>query len=113
MKQDRIQKAESISQKLIGEFMIQELQELTVNFWIVTITEVKISHDLSYMDISISSLKQSDMLTKKLAEYAPMIQRMLGKKIEFIKVPKIRFRYDDTGETSFEIYKTIQNLDIK
>lgn len=113
MKLERIQKAESISKKLIGEFMIQELQELTTDFWIVTITQVKMSSDLSYLDIYVSALRQKELLTKSLAIHAHDIHRMLGRKIEFIKVPKIRFKYDDTWETSFDIYQQISNLDIK
>ena len=113
MKHERIQKAESISQKLIWEFLIQELQELTWDFWIITITSVKLSSELSYLDVYVSSLKNHEVLCKKLAEYAHQIQRELGRKIDFIKVPKIRFRYDETGETSFHIYQKIQELDIK
>lgn len=65
------------------------------------------------MDVFVSSLKNEALLCKRLAEYAHQIQRMLGQKIEFIKVPKVRFRYDETGKDSFEIYQAIQSLDIK
>lgn len=65
------------------------------------------------MDIHVSSLKNEDILCKKLAEFAPHMQGFLGKKIDFIKVPKIRFRYDETGKDSFKIYQTIQDLDIQ
>lgn len=113
MKAERLQKAESITKKLIWEYLIQELQELTIEYGIVTITDAKISSDLSYLDIYVSTLRNKDTITKKLAEYAHPIHRMLGQKINFIKVPKIRFRYDETGETSFGIYQTISQLDIK
>ncbi len=113
MKQERVKKAESISKKLISEYLIQELQELSHDFGIITVLSVKISQDLSYLDIYVSSLKNSETLTKTLAENAHHIQHMLGKKIDFIKVPKVRFRYDNSGKSSFNIYRTIQNLDIK
>jgi len=112
MKQDRLKRAESISKKLLSEYLISDFQELSAEFGIVTITEVHISSDLSYLDISVSSLKNSEELTKVLSERAHEMQRLLGKKIEFIKVPRIRFRYDDTGKTSFEIHQTLHDLDI-
>ena len=64
------------------------------------------------MDVSVSSLKNEKKLTKALSEYAPEIQRILGKKIDFMRVPKVRFRYDETGKNSFNIYTQIKNLDI-
>ena len=113
MKQDRLKRAESISKKLLSEYLISEFQELSVDFWIVTITDVSISSDLSYLDISVSSLRNTEELTKKLSEHAHEMHRFLGKKIEFIKVPRIRFRYDETGKTSFEFHQTLHELDIK
>lgn len=113
MKQDRLNRAQSISKKLIGEYFIQDLQELSWDFWIITVLEAKISQDLSYLDVYVSSLQNCELLTKTLAEHAHKIQHMLGRKIDFIKVPKVRFRYDETWESSFDIYQTIQNLDTK
>ncbi len=113
MKQERRKRAESISQKLLSEYLISDLQEMSSEFGIITITAVDISSDLSYIDVSVSSLKNTELLTKQLSEHAHDIQRLLGRKIEFIKVPRVRFRYDESGKTSFEIHQTLQELDIK
>lgn len=113
MKAERIQKAQSISKKLLSEYILQDLQELSVDFWIITITQVIISNDLSYMDIYVSSLKNMENLTKSLWEIAPNMQKILGKKIDFIKVPRIRFRYDESWIQSFQVYKTIKELPSK
>jgi len=113
MKQERIQKAESITQQLIANYLIEEAQELSIEYWIVTVTDVKMSQDLSYLDVYVSSLKKTEGITKELAEHAHKIHRMLWRKIQFIKVPKIRFRYDESGEISFWITQAISNLDIK
>jgi ribosome-binding factor A len=111
MKQERILKAQSICQKIISEYFSEHLHEETSDFWIITVTGVIISSELSYMDVSISSLRNEEQLTKALSNYAPEIQKILWKKIDFIKVPKVRFRYDDTGKNSFHIYQQIKNLD--
>ncbi len=110
MKLERIKRAESISKKIIREYLIQDLQELSEDFGIITVLDVKVSQDLSYLDIYVSSLKNPDSLTKTLAEHAHNLQHLLGKKISFIRVPKVRFRYDETWKNSFHIYQTIQNL---
>lgn len=92
--------------------MATELSELSSEYGIITVTDVYITADLSYLDISVSALRNPDTLTKVLSDHAHTIHRLLGKKIEFIKVPRVRFRYDSSGEDSFEVYKTIKNLDI-
>lgn len=112
MKQDRLQKAQSICKKLISEYLCEHLREESIHHGIITVTEVKISSELSYLDVYVSSLKNEDSLTKSLSIYAEDIQRLLAKKINFIKVPKIRFRYDGTGKDSFQVYQTINSLDI-
>jgi len=99
-------------QEILGTFLTTEIPEETQDFWIITVTETRISPDFSYVDFYVSSLKNSDMLTKFLAAYWPQLQGMIGKKIALRKVPKVRFRYDDTGEKSSEIYNTIKDISI-
>ena len=77
MKLDRLKRAESISKKLISEYLIQDLQELSSDFGMVTVIDVKISQDLSYIDVYVSALKNNDLLTKSLAENAHQIHHML------------------------------------
>lgn len=111
MKQDRLQRAQSISRKIISEYFSEHLDaEILQRHGIITVTQVIISSELSYIDIYVSSLKNEELLTKSLKDYAPEIQRVLWKKIDFIKVPKVRFRYDDSGKSSSQIYTTIKNI---
>lgn len=112
MKQDRLQKAQSICKKLVSEYLHEHLMEESINHGIITVTDVKMSSELSYLDVYVSSLKNEETLTKSLSSYAEEIQRLLAKKINFMKIPKIRFRYDETGKDSFEVYQTIKSLDI-
>ena len=112
MKHDRILKAQSICKKIIAEFITQYLQEETAIHGIITVTGIKIASELSYLDVYVSCLKEKETLAKDLALHAGEIQRILGKNIDFLKVPRVRFRYDDSGENSFQIYSTIKQLDI-
>jgi ribosome-binding factor A len=43
----------------------------------VTITQVEISNDLSYMDIHASCMMNAQTLTKELSEHAHSLQRKL------------------------------------
>jgi ribosome-binding factor A len=64
------------------------------------------------MDIHASCMMNAQTLTKELSEHAHSLQRKLWKEMALVKVPKIRFRYDDSGESSSQIYTTIKNLNI-
>lgn len=110
MKQDRLVKAQSISQKIISEYLTTDMKDLIQVYWIVTITQVEISGDLSYMDVYVSCMMNTENLAKALSEYAHILQRKLWKNMAFIKVPKIRFRYDESWKHSSNIYSAIKNL---
>jgi len=110
MKAERRKKAEVIAKEIASNYIIENLKEAEEEFGIITITQVKISPDLSYIDFYVSSFKQSKLLTKYLAESAKDIERLLCKKMALIKIPRARFRYDNTGKNASEIYDTIKYL---
>lgn len=111
MKKDRLLKAQSICKKLIQEYFCEYIKEESITHGIITVTHVAISSELSYLDIYVSCLKNESTLTKSLSKYAENIERLLARKIDFIKIPKVRFKYDETGKNSFEIYQKISSLD--
>ena len=110
MNQEKIKKLENISRWIIAEFFMEELREVEAEFSLINIAKVEISSDLSYLDIFVSSFKNQELLTKTLAKYAPEMNRKLHKKLSLRKMPKIRFRYDESWEISSEILWTINNL---
>ena len=110
MNKDRIAKLESVARGLVTTFIFEELEDAENIFWIITVTWTKISSDLSYIDIYVSSLTNSELLTKTLAKHNYTIQKKLNKSIWIRKLPRIRFRYDDKWEVSWDILQTIKNL---
>lgn len=106
MKEDKLKKLESISKKFISNFIFEEVKEIESDFGIITVTWVKISSDLSYLDVFVSSLKNWSVLPKALAYHWYDLQRKLNKYLDIRKLPKIRFRYNDEWEFS-------QNVTIK
>ena len=111
MKLERRKKAEAISKKLISEYLVREHPDLSEEFGLVTVTWVEVSSELSYIDIYVSALKQKELLTKTLAEFAHPIHRLLAKNIDLIKVPRVRFRYDESGETLGDMSRIIWELE--
>ena len=110
MNKDRIKKLERVSRELVSSFIFEELEDSEQTFWIITITWVKISSDLSYLDIYVSSLLNGAILTKTLAKHNREIQWRLNKSIEIRKLPRIRFRYDDSWAIWQEISEAIKKV---
>lgn len=110
MNKDRLKKLENTTWNLVSEFLLYEIREIEEDFWLINISGVKLSSDLSYLDIFVSSFKNNEILTKTLAKFAPEITRKLHKTISIRKLPKIRFRYDESWKIGSEIIETINNL---
>lgn len=110
MNKERLKKLESIAWNLVSQFLLNEIREIEEDFWLINISGVKISSDLSYLDIFVSSFKNWELLTKTLAKYAPEITKQLHKALSIRKLPRIRFRYDESWEISSDIIETINNL---
>jgi len=113
MNKERLKKLEWVAHELVSNFLFEYIQDLEENFWIINITWIKISPDVSYLDIYVSSFKNSDILCKTLAEYAHDIQRKLNRTLSLRKNPRIRFRYDKSWEIAQQVSETINNLESK
>lgn len=110
MNTDKRKKIESLIIQLISRYMLNDLKELELEFWIINISWVKLSSELSYLDVYVSCFLKKDQLTKTLAEYAYILKKKLNKDLTIRKIPIIRFRYDQSWEISQEITKSINNL---
>ncbi len=110
MKYERRQKAESIAKKLIWEFLQEIPEDVREAFTLITVTDVELAPDLSYLDVSVSSLKNISELPKALAVYADDIERLLAKKMDLLHIPRVRFRSDTSGETLFHVSQTLWEI---
>jgi len=106
----RLKKIESVIIELVWITLTEQIKEIESDFGLINITWVKVSSDFSYLDIYVSSLKNTENLTKTLATFAPIIHRLLAQKLSLRKLPKARFRYDDAWKTAQDITLTINNL---
>lgn len=113
MDKQRIKKLEGISKELIWNFISEELADKDNIFWLITITKIVISSDLSYLDVWVSSIENSDKLTKALAKCNTWIQAKFNRTIQIRKLPRIRYRYDNKWEIAQKVTETINTLNIK
>jgi len=110
MNNERIKKLERVSRELITSFIFEELDDTELTFGIITVTWVKISSDLSYLDIFVSSLLNWEILPKTLAKHNREIQWRFNRALKIRKLPKIRFRYDDSGAVWQNVCDTINKV---
>ncbi|MCD5385153.1 30S ribosome-binding factor RbfA [Candidatus Gracilibacteria bacterium] len=110
MNQERIRKLESVSRELVSHYILEELDDSELTFGIITVTGVKISSDLSYLDIFVSSLHNGEILPKTLAKHNKEIQGRFNRALNIRKLPKIRFRYDNKGAIGQEVCELIKSI---
>ncbi len=81
----------------------------------ITITEVRITNDLSYMTIFYTcyQTKSKDIAQKALEETKGYIRSNLAKKINARKMPELIFQYDEALEYGNRINSILASLDIK
>ena len=85
MSTQKAKKFENIARKVISDTLMQDVELDNHTYGLVNISEVIVSSDRSYLDVYVSSFKNPDTLTKYMAEFAPILQRKLGKMIETYK----------------------------
>lgn len=110
MNKERLKKLEVTSHKILSDIIFEETSEIWVEFWVITITEIVISPDLSYLDVWVSALKNEDILAKTLAKLNPIIQGKYNRAINIRKLPRIRYRYDNKGKIWQEVSMKINEV---
>jgi len=110
MDKKRKSQHESQLKEIIWATLLEETADIQSDFGLITINCVKLAPDLSYLDIFVSSLKNGEMLCKTLAWYAQICKEAINKKLPLRKTPIIRFRYDDTMETTHKMIQNINSL---
>mgnify|MGYP006000582849 CR=1 FL=1 len=110
MNKDRIKKLETLSREIIWKLIFEELEDAENDFWIISITDIVVSSDLSYIDIWVSAFKNKEILAKTIAKHNYAIQSKYNKMVKIRKLPKIRYRYDDKWEIGQVICEAINKV---
>ncbi len=96
MNEEKRKKLEWMVQEIITQIIFEEAEWIEEEHGVLTVTWVKISSELSYLDVYVSCFLKQDTLAHDIAKHNFKIQRRLNKSLSLYKLPKIRFRYDDS-----------------
>ena len=93
----------------ISEILHDEVKDKDVKF--VTITEVRITNDLSFAKVYFTSLEDDKKkITDALNKASGFIRSSLCEKIEIRKMPEIHFVYDESVEYGKKIDDIIERI---
>lgn len=94
----------------ISEILHDEVKEKEAKF--ATITEVRITNDLSYAKVYFTTLKPEfkEETLKALNKAANFIEIELSKRIQIRKMPQISFHYDNSIEYGNMIEEKIKEI---
>ena len=106
-------KIERISDALIEQIsyiLANKVKNQDINF--VTITDVKVSGDLSYAKVYFTVLDNSkiDITLKALKEASGFIRHELRERVDIRQIPELTFVYDESIEEAQKIEDIIDKL---
>lgn len=111
MNEERRKKLEWAVQNIIAPIVFEEAWEVGETHGVITITKVKISSDLSYLDVFVSCFVEPETLAHDIAKFWNAIQRRLNKSLDIYKLPRVRFRYDESWEVWMWVEQLIRSIE--
>ena len=93
----------------ISKIIHQEIKDRDINF--VTITEARITNDLSFAKIYITTMDNNrDKVLKALNKASSYIRTMLCDRVKIRKMPELHFVYDESIEYGKKIEDIIERI---
>ena len=114
MTSNRSDKVADLLKKEISLIITNEIKDIRLQN--INITAVKVSDDIGiatvfYTVIGESIHKKESKIDEKILEkFSGMVRSNLSKKIKIRRVPKIKFKFDESIEYSENIEKLLKNL---
>ena len=114
MTSNRSDKVADLLKKEISLIITNEIKDIRLQN--INITAVKVSDDIGiatvfYTLIGESIHKEESKIDEKILEkFSGMVRSNLARKIKIRRVPKIKFRFDESIEYSENIEKLLKNL---
>jgi ribosome-binding factor A len=109
----RTERVGNLIQEKIGAMIVEgRIKDPRVNAFL-SISRVKVSRDLSWADIYISTFKPGANLSKGvlgLQSAAGFIQARLAKEMRIRQTPRLRFHEDPSVQDGFDMVKKIEDL---
>ena len=91
----------------ISKILHQEIKDRDINF--VTVTEARITNDLSFAKVYITTMDNDrDKVLKALNKASSYIRTMLCDRVKIRKMPELHFVYDESIEYGKKIEDIIE-----
>lgn len=106
----REQRVADFIQREMAEILMREMKDPRVGM--VTINQVRVSSDLGYADLYISSLESRDEAEREellavLTGAAGWLRSLIAKRVRMRTTPRLRFHWDTLPEQSNRISRLI------
>ena len=102
---------ESTIQRALTEIFMREVKDKSIGF--ITITEVRLTKDLSYLTVYYTILGQNtkkDAAKKAIDRSKAFIRQALAHKVEMRKSPVLVFKYDKSLDYGNKIEQGLKKL---
>lgn len=105
----KIDRLNNIFVQEISKILHQEIKDSDINF--VTITEARITNDLSFAKIYITTMDNDrDKVLKALNKASSYIRTLLCDRVKIRKMPELHFVYDESIEYGKKIEDIIERI---
>lgn len=94
----------------ISNVIREEVKDKSIDF--VTVTDVKITNDLSFAKVYVTVLddNKKDEAIKALNKASKFIEREVCKRVEIRKMPELSFVFDESIDYGNKIENIIENI---
>lgn len=105
----KIDRLNNMFAREISKIIHQEIKDKDISF--VTITDVKITNDLSFAKIYITTLDDNrEKVLNALNKASSFIRTMLCDRVKIRKMPELHFVYDESIEYGKKIEDIIERI---
>lgn len=110
MPSHKIDRISSEILRYVNQIILTEIEDENIKK--VSLTECKVTSDLSYADFYFSHYSDltNEEMTEVLNEAASFIRGKLSQLIELRHTPSLRFKYDETIDVGNNIERIINNI---
>ncbi len=102
---------ESTIQRALTEIFMRDVKDKSIGF--ITITEVRLTKDLSYLTVYYTILgkdTKKDAAKKAIERSKSYIRTTLAHRVEMRKVPALIFKYDESLDYGNKIEEGLKNI---
>ena len=110
MKNNKINRLNHTMMREISYILETEIKDKHIKF--VTITEVKITNDLSYAKVHVTILNDEyrDITLASLSKAKGFIRKQLADRMELRHIPELEFIYDESIEYGKKIEEDLKRI---